>query len=114
MRLIRGTVLGKMTFTVKVDNPAKVKAKLAKVGGFSINDNPASSTLSIADNRKFHAQRQGSIGQFWTFFARPLRAILKARVGKPSLPEDGHSLLQHFLSTKVLRARHVAHYPITN
>lgn len=50
MRMIRGTVLGKMTFTVKVDNPATVKAQLAKIGGFSINDNPDSSTLSIADN----------------------------------------------------------------
>jgi hypothetical protein len=50
MRLIRGTVLGKMTFTVKVDNPATVRAQLAKIGGFSINDNPGSSTLSIADN----------------------------------------------------------------
>ena len=50
MRLIRGTVLGKMTFTVKVDNPATVKAQLAKIGGLSINDNPGSSTLSIADN----------------------------------------------------------------
>jgi hypothetical protein len=50
MRLIRGTVLGKMTFTVKVDNPATVKARLAKIGGFSIKDNPGSSTLSIADN----------------------------------------------------------------
>jgi hypothetical protein len=50
MRLIRGTVLGKMTFTVKVDNPATVKAQLAKLGGFSINDNPGSSTLSVADN----------------------------------------------------------------
>jgi hypothetical protein len=50
MRLIRGTVLGKMTFTVKVDNPATVKARLAKIGGFSIKDNPGSSMLSIADN----------------------------------------------------------------
>lgn len=50
MRLIRGTVLGKMTFTVKVDSPATVKAQLAKIGGFSINNNPGSSTLSIADN----------------------------------------------------------------
>jgi hypothetical protein len=50
MRLIRGTVLGKMTFTVKVDNPATVRAQLAKIGGFSISDNPGSSTLSIADN----------------------------------------------------------------
>jgi hypothetical protein len=50
MRLIRGTVLGKMTFTVKVDNPATVKARLAKIGGLSINENPGSSTLSVADN----------------------------------------------------------------
>jgi hypothetical protein len=50
MRLIRGTVLGKMTFTVKVDNPATVKAQLAKIGGLSINDNPGSSTVSVADN----------------------------------------------------------------
>lgn len=50
MRLIRGTVLGKMTFTVKVDNPATVKAQLAKIGGFSIDDNPESSTVSVADN----------------------------------------------------------------
>ena len=50
MRLIRGTVLGKMTFTVKVDNPATVKAQLAKIGGFSINDDPGSSTVSVADN----------------------------------------------------------------
>jgi len=50
MRLIRGAVMGKMTFTVKVDNPASVKAQFAKVGGFSVNDNPESSTLSISDN----------------------------------------------------------------
>jgi hypothetical protein len=50
MRLIRGTVLGRMTFTVKVDNPATVKAQLAKIGGFSISDDPGSSTLSVADN----------------------------------------------------------------
>lgn len=50
MRLIRGTVFGKMTFTVKVDNPATAKAHLVKLGGFSVTDNPGSSTLSIADN----------------------------------------------------------------
>jgi hypothetical protein len=52
MRLIRGTVLGKMTFTVKVDNPATVKAQLAKFGGFTINDNPGSSSVSVADNER--------------------------------------------------------------
>jgi hypothetical protein len=50
MRLIRGMVLGKMSFTVKVENPATVKAQLAKMGGFSISDNPGSSTVSVADN----------------------------------------------------------------
>ena len=30
-RLIRGAVIGKMTFTVKVDDPATVKAQLAKI-----------------------------------------------------------------------------------
>lgn len=48
-RLIRGAVIGKMTFTVKVDNPASVKAQLAKIGGFTITDNPQASTLNIAD-----------------------------------------------------------------
>jgi hypothetical protein len=33
--------------------------------------------------------------------------ILNARVGKPSLPKHRDSLLQHFLSTKVLRASHM-------
>ena len=50
MRLIRGTVMGKISFTVKVDNPASVKAQLSKIGGFSINDNPGSSLLTISDD----------------------------------------------------------------
>jgi hypothetical protein len=49
IRLIRGAVIGKMTFTVKVNDPASVKAQLAKIGGFSLNDNPQSSTLSVSD-----------------------------------------------------------------
>jgi hypothetical protein len=49
IRLIRGAVIGKMTFTVKVDNPASVKAGLAKLGGFTVTDNPQASTLSIVD-----------------------------------------------------------------
>jgi hypothetical protein len=35
VRLIRGAVIGKMTFIVKVDNPGSIKAKLAKFG-FSV------------------------------------------------------------------------------
>ncbi len=49
MRLIRGAVTGKMTFTVKVANPSSVKAQLAKIGGLSVSDDPGSSTLQIAD-----------------------------------------------------------------
>jgi hypothetical protein len=51
MRLIRGAVLGKMTFTVKVDDPASAKAQLSKLGGFSVSDDPGSSSLNVADNQ---------------------------------------------------------------
>lgn len=50
-RLIRGAVTGKMTFTVNVDNPASAKAQLVRIGGFSVDDDPNSSTLSISDNQ---------------------------------------------------------------
>jgi hypothetical protein len=50
MRLVRGAVIGKMTFIVQVDNPASVKAQLTKIGGLSVNDNPQGSTISIADD----------------------------------------------------------------
>jgi hypothetical protein len=51
MRLVRGAVIGKMTFIVQVDNPASVKAQLTKIGGLSVNDNPQGSTVSIADDK---------------------------------------------------------------
>ena len=62
MRLIRGAVTGKMTFIVKVANPASVKAQLAKIGGFSVSDDPESSTLQIAD------QQDGPIVQLLSEF----------------------------------------------
>jgi hypothetical protein len=51
MRLVRGAVIGKMTFIVQVDNPASVKAQLTKIGGLTVNDNPQGSTVSIADDQ---------------------------------------------------------------
>jgi hypothetical protein len=51
MRLVRGAVIGKMTFIVQVDNPASVKAQLSKIGGLIVNDNPQGSTVSIADDQ---------------------------------------------------------------
>jgi hypothetical protein len=51
MRLVRGAVIGKMTFIVQVENPASVKAQLTKIGGLSVNDNPQGSTISIADDQ---------------------------------------------------------------
>jgi hypothetical protein len=51
MRLVRGAVIGKMTFIVQVDNPASVKAQLTKIGGLNVNDNPQQSTISIADDQ---------------------------------------------------------------
>ncbi len=51
VRLIRGAVIGKMTFTIKVSNPGSVKAKLVSIAAFRIEDNPDLSTLSIADQQ---------------------------------------------------------------
>jgi hypothetical protein len=51
MRLVRGAVIGKMTFIVQVDDPASVKAQLTKIGGLNVNDNPQESTVSIADDQ---------------------------------------------------------------
>ena len=51
MRLVRGAVIGKMTFIVQVDNPASVKAELTKIGGLNVSDNPQESTVSIADDQ---------------------------------------------------------------
>jgi hypothetical protein len=84
MRLIRGTVLGKMTFTVMVDNPATVRAQLAKIGGFTINDNPGSSTLSIADNES------QPIVELLSEFGTSQNASVSRRVQgtKDSDPED--------------------------
>lgn len=51
VRLIRGSITGQMTFTVKVDNPASVKAQLLKLGDITVNDDPQASTLSVSDNQ---------------------------------------------------------------
>jgi hypothetical protein len=51
MRLVRGAVIGRMTFIVQVDNPASVKAELTKIGGLHVNDDPQESTVSIADDQ---------------------------------------------------------------
>ena len=48
-RLIRGAVVGKVTFTVKADNPATVKANLLH-GGFQASDDPDSHTVSVTDS----------------------------------------------------------------
>lgn len=50
-RLIRGFVIGRVTFTVEVDNPASVKAKLSRLADFTISDNPGSSTVSVSDQQ---------------------------------------------------------------
>lgn len=48
-RLIRGAVIGKVTFTVKADNPATVKANLLH-SGFQASDDPDSHTVSVTDS----------------------------------------------------------------
>jgi hypothetical protein len=76
-RLIRGAVIGKMTFTVKVDNPASVKAQLAKIGGFTVTDNPQASTLDIADARSV------PIVQLLSEFGGPTTAAFSPTTPKP-------------------------------
>lgn len=77
IRLIRGAVNGKMTFTVKVNNPASVKAQLEKIGGFSLNDNPQSSTLSIED------LQSGPIVLLLSEFATSSNALAPVPTPKP-------------------------------
>jgi hypothetical protein len=77
IRLIRGAVNGKMTFTVKLNNPASVKAQLEKIGGFSLNDNPQSSTLSIAD------LQSGPIVLLLSEFATSSNAVAPVPTPKP-------------------------------
>jgi hypothetical protein len=48
-RLIRGLVTGRVTFTVEVSDPASAQAKLSKIGGLSISDDPGSSTVRVSD-----------------------------------------------------------------
>ena len=50
VKLVRGNVIGRMTFTVKVNNPASVKAHLLKIG-FSVTTDPGSSTVSVDDKQ---------------------------------------------------------------
>lgn len=50
VRLILGAVLGKMTFTMKVDNPGSVKASLSSVANMEISDDPQSSSLTVNDH----------------------------------------------------------------
>jgi hypothetical protein len=87
IRLIRGAVNGKMTFTVKVSNPASVKAQLEKIGGFNLNDNPQSSTLSIAD------LRSEPIVLLLSEFAASTNALAPAPTPKPAqtAPVTGRS-----------------------
>ena len=77
IRLIRGAVNGKMTFTVKLNNPASVKAQLEKIGGFSLNDNPQSSTLSIED------LQSGPIVLLLSEFATSSNALAPVPTPKP-------------------------------
>jgi hypothetical protein len=49
-RLIRGLVLGKISFSFTTDNPASAQAKLPKLGGVSANVDPNNSSVIVADN----------------------------------------------------------------
>lgn len=97
MRLIRGTVLGKMTFTVTVDNPASVKAQLSKIGGFSVDDNPGASTVSVADNESqpiVELLSEFSSGSGAPTTPKPVEANAPDRPAAPVEPGSPHIFVQ--------------------
>lgn len=49
-RLIRGVVLGKISFKFATDNPASAEAKLPKIGGISAKADPNNSTVTVTDD----------------------------------------------------------------
>ncbi|WP_124846733.1 hypothetical protein [Acidipila sp. EB88] len=51
LRLVRGVIIGKISFTVSVDNPAKVQAKLNDLGGLTVKDDPGSSSVTVSDKK---------------------------------------------------------------
>ena len=51
VRLIRGLVTGKVSFTLKVDNPSSMSAKVSKLGGVSASTDPNNSTVTVADDQ---------------------------------------------------------------
>jgi hypothetical protein len=87
MRLIRGTVFGKMTFKARFNNPAAVKAELAKLGQFSVSDNPGSSTQNIADD-----ERQPIVQLLSEFGIGPAAATAN-QTPKPMAPASSTSAL---------------------
>jgi hypothetical protein len=100
MRLIRGAVIGKMTFIVQVDNPASVKAQLTKIGGFSVNDNPQGSTLSIADDQsepivellsEFGTSKNASTSPTTP---KPVEAVATSSRSPASVAEGAHMYVQ--------------------
>ena len=50
-RLIRGLVLGKISFKFSTDNPISAQAKLPKLGGISAKGDPNTSTVTVADDQ---------------------------------------------------------------
>jgi hypothetical protein len=50
-RLIRGLVLGKISFKFSTDNPISASAKLPKLGGISAKGDPNNSTVTVADDQ---------------------------------------------------------------
>lgn len=50
-RLIRGLVLGKVSFRFATDNPISAEAKLPKIGGISAKSNPNNSTVTVTDDQ---------------------------------------------------------------
>ena len=51
VRLIRGVVMGRISFTMNANNPGSVQAQLKNLGGGSISTNADSSSVTVADQK---------------------------------------------------------------
>jgi hypothetical protein len=96
-RMIRGTVLGKMAFTVKVDNPAAAKLRLSNLGAFTVKDNPGSSTVTIADTESqpiVELLSQFGNGQNWTTSTSRPQPVVQNPAITPTQPGAAHIYVQ--------------------
>lgn len=82
VRLIRGVVMGKISFTMSANNPGSVQAQLKSLGGGSVSTNADSSSVTVAD------QKSTQILQMLAVIEAPPQAVQPDR--NPASVDHGH------------------------